>query len=128
MNIATLEKEETKEIEDTSMKIGITGWRGFIGSHLKDKIDNPVLFQGDMRNLDSVKSFVRQCDRIYHIAGKNRSIEGNIIANNLLGTANLVLACRLECVEPEIIFASSNQIQILNLGLQNYWKKILYQR
>ena len=42
------------------MRIGITGWRGFIGSHLAKRINNPMLFQGDMQNLDEVKEFVEE--------------------------------------------------------------------
>jgi len=94
------------------MKIGITGWRGFIGSHLSQRIDNPVLFQGDMRSLGAVKEFVGQCDRIYHLAGKNREEQdGQILANNLVGTGNLVLATKLLGHHPEIVFASSKQVE-----------------
>jgi len=93
------------------MKIGITGWRGFIGSHLTQRIDNPVLFQGDMRNLDEVKSFVGQCARIYHLAGKNRAEDGKILANNLVPTGNLVLATKLLGKSIEIVFASSKQVE-----------------
>ena len=94
------------------MKVGITGWRGFIGSHLSQRIDNPVLFQGDMRNMDDVKQFVGQCDRIYHLAGKNRvEGEGEILANNLVATGNLVLAAKLLCKNVELVFTSSKQVE-----------------
>jgi len=93
------------------MKVGITGWRGFIGSHLAKRIDDPVLFQGDMRNLDNVKEFVGQCDRIYHLAGKNRAEDGEILANNLVSTGNLVLATKLLGARTEIVFASSKQVE-----------------
>jgi len=93
------------------MKIGITGWRGFIGSHLAQRINSPVLFQGDMRNLDAVKEFVGQCDRIYHLAGKNRAGDGEILANNLVATGNLVLATKLLGARTEIVFASSKQVE-----------------
>ena len=93
------------------MKIGITGWGGFIGSHLSTRIDNPVLFQSDMRDLAAVKQFVGQCDRIYHLAGKNRAEDGQILANNLVGTGNLVLATKLLGHHPEIVFASSKQVE-----------------
>jgi UDP-2-acetamido-2,6-beta-L-arabino-hexul-4-ose reductase len=93
------------------MKIGITGWKGFIGSHLSARIDNPVLFQGDMRDLSAVKEFVGQCDRIYHLAGKNRTDEGQILANNLTSTGNLVLATKLLEVNPDIVFVSSRQVE-----------------
>jgi len=94
------------------MKIGITGWRGFIGSHLSTHIStNPVLFQGDIRDSGAVKEFVGQCDRIYHLAGKNRAEDGQILANNLVGTGNLVLATKLLGTNPEIVFASSKQVE-----------------
>jgi UDP-2-acetamido-2,6-beta-L-arabino-hexul-4-ose reductase len=96
------------------MKIGITGWKGFIGSHLKsalEKTDNElVLFEGNLCNLADCQIFVRRCDRIYHIAGHNRDTQGKILANNLFATGHLVLACKIEHVEPEIVFASSRQI------------------
>ncbi len=93
------------------MIVGITGWRGFIGSHLKERIENPVLFQGDMRKLDDVALFVRECDLIYHVAGLNRASDGAILANNIVSTGNLVLACKLQRVFPEIVFLSSTQIE-----------------
>ncbi len=93
------------------MRIGITGWKGFIGSHLVTRIDSPILFQGDMRNLDEVKEFVWTCDRIYHLVGKNRADAGRILANNLVGTGNLVLSTKLLGKNPEIVFASSKQVE-----------------
>ena len=93
------------------MKIGITGWRGFIGSHLVKRISGALLFPGDMRDLDTVKKFVYSCDRIYHFAGKNRAGDGEILANNLIGTGNLVLATKLTGTNPEIVFASSKQVE-----------------
>ena len=93
------------------MTTGITGWRGFIGYHLTGRIDNPVLFQGDMLDLGAVKQFVGQCDRIYHLAGKNRAEDGQILANNLVSTGNLVLATKLLGIHPEIVFASSSKAE-----------------
>ena len=93
------------------MRVGITGWRGFIGSHLSVRISDPVLFQGDMLDLSAVKEFVGQCDRIYHLAGKNRAEDGQILANNLVVTGNLVLATKLLGYHPEIVFTSSKQVE-----------------
>ena len=93
------------------MRIGITGWRGFIGNALREKVKNPVLFQGDMTNYDAAKEFTQQCDRIYHIAGKNREVEGKVLANNLVATGNLFLACKLQDIHPEIVFVSSKQVE-----------------
>lgn len=93
------------------MKIGITGWKGFIGSYLIKKIESPILFQGDLSNLDSVQLFVGNCDRIYHLAGLNREHEGKILANNLVATGNLILSLKLTNSNPEIIFLSSGQVE-----------------
>lgn len=93
------------------MKIGITGWEGFIGSYLRMKIGNPILFQGDLNNLDNVKLFVDNCDRIYHLAGLNREHEGKILANNLVSTGNLILSLKVINKNPEIIFLSSRQVE-----------------
>ncbi|KKL56678.1 hypothetical protein LCGC14_2243030 [marine sediment metagenome] len=93
------------------MRIGITGWRGFIGSYLKDKIENPILFQGNLKQLGDVKAFTKSCDRIYHIAGKNKGDDGNILSNNLVSTGNLILALKLQSINPEIVFVSPKQVE-----------------
>ncbi len=93
------------------MRIGITGWDGFIGSHLRKRIESPVLFEGNLHNLDNVKLFVNNCDRIYHLAGLNREPEGRILANNLVVTGNLILSLKLQNRNPEIIFLSSKQVE-----------------
>jgi UDP-2-acetamido-2,6-beta-L-arabino-hexul-4-ose reductase len=93
------------------MRIGVTGWEGFIGSYLVKKIANPILFRGDLRKLENVKEFVVHCDRIYHLAGLNREQEGKILANNLVATANLILSLTLLSKNPEIIFLSSKQVE-----------------
>jgi UDP-2-acetamido-2,6-beta-L-arabino-hexul-4-ose reductase len=91
------------------MKIGITGVNGFIGTHLKTVLEDPLLFQGDLNDITQVRNFVKECDRIYHLAGKNRDNLGEILKNNLISTANIILAMKLENKFPEIIFASSQQ-------------------
>ena len=92
------------------MKIGITGANGFIGSHLKRRLKNPVIFEGDLRSFDEVRKFVSKCDRIYHLAGKNRGNPGDILKNNLVSTSNIVLSMIMENKFPEIVFSSSKQV------------------
>lgn len=92
------------------MRTGITGGQGFIGSHLARHLDDPLLFKGDLTNLGDACEFVSSCDRIYHLAGKNREQPGEILKNNIVSTANLILACNIKKVNPEIIFASSQQV------------------
>lgn len=93
------------------MRIGITGAKGFIGSHLKTKLANPIVFNKDLTDLPEVRNLIRNCDRIYHLAGKNREEPGNIAKNNIISTSNIVLATILEDTYPEIIFASSKQVE-----------------
>ncbi|MFC1893548.1 NAD-dependent epimerase/dehydratase family protein [Chloroflexota bacterium] len=92
------------------MNIGITGWEGFIGSYLRERLGNPVLFEGDLRDLCKVKEFVKNCQRIYHLAGLNREEEGKILENNIHATGNLVLAVKNQN-SPEIVFPSSRQVE-----------------
>jgi len=66
-----------------------------------------------MRDIRDVREFVAQCDVIYHLAGKNRESDGGILANNLVGTGNLVLACLQTAHQPFVVFASSTQVTYL---------------
>jgi UDP-2-acetamido-2,6-beta-L-arabino-hexul-4-ose reductase len=93
------------------MIVGLTGWEGFIGSHLRRVLPDPLLFQGDLKDLDSVQDFVRRCDRVYHLAGLNREKPGGIVANNLVATGNLILSAILQNSQPETVFLSSTQVE-----------------
>jgi len=93
------------------MKIGITGANGFIGSHLRKRLTDPIIFDGDLKNIEEVRKFIRKCDRIYHLAGKNREKLGDISKNNIVSTSNIVLSMVLETKFPEIVFASSKQVE-----------------
>lgn len=91
------------------MKVGITGANGFVGRHLARVLDNPLIFHGDLTEINDVREFVLKCDRIYHLAGKNRADTGDILKNNIVSTANIILSMKLENKFPELIFASSQQ-------------------
>ncbi len=92
------------------MRIGLTGSKGFIGSYMANCLNDPIIFEGDMTKIRDLFEFVSYCDRIYHFAGKNREELGEILQNNIISTSNLVLATKIQSVNPEIIFASSQQV------------------
>jgi len=73
-------------------------------------LHDPLLFEGDLTNIRDACEFVCSCDRVYHLAGKNREQPGEILKNNIISTSNLILACKIKGVNPEIIFASSQQV------------------
>ena len=74
------------------------------------RLDDPILFEGDLTSISDACEFVGDCDRIYHLAGKNREPLGEILKNNILSTSNLILATKANKVDPEIVFASSQQV------------------
>jgi UDP-2-acetamido-2,6-beta-L-arabino-hexul-4-ose reductase len=77
-----------------------------------------------MDDIDSVIQFVNSCDRIYHLAGKNRAEKGQILKNNIISTSNLVFASLLKETPPEIIFSSSHQVLWSNLSEYVFAKTI----
>lgn len=106
------------------MQIGITGGGGFLGQALKQAIPQCIEPSGSLVDLAVARSFVRHCDRIYHLAGKNRDDPGKILANNLNATGNLVLGCILEEVDPDLVFASSTQVTTNPRQEYGFTKKI----
>jgi UDP-2-acetamido-2,6-beta-L-arabino-hexul-4-ose reductase len=93
------------------MDIGVFGGKGFIGSHLSRSLEDPQIFNRNMRSLNAVAEFVEDKNIIYHVAGKNREPQyGDIMYNNIRCTANLVVACKRLKIDPYIVFISSAQV------------------
>lgn len=100
------------------MRIGITGASGFIGSHLlcalKQRRDVSVsTFQRNGKNpfdASRLKSFVKNKDLIYHLAGVNRGTDEEILHDNVMGTFKLVQAVKAQASSARIVFASSVQV------------------
>lgn len=99
------------------IRIGITGQAGFVGTHLFNTLGltperyeripfEDAFFDNDTR----LRSFVRRCDVIVHLAGMNRHPDPMVIyATNLRLVQQLINAMEVEEVQPHVLFASSIQ-------------------
>lgn len=111
------------------MKIGITGGSGFIGTHVinalktkhdivvfdraKPKIEGIKFVSGNIIN-DSTKEVFEKCDAVIHLAaavGVKITEEDPVLTldTNILGTKNVLEACRANKIK-KIILASSSEV------------------
>jgi UDP-2-acetamido-2,6-beta-L-arabino-hexul-4-ose reductase len=94
--------------------VGLTGARGFIGRHLEPALKvrgyDVQYFDGDICNPEDVRAFVGRHRCIFHLAGKNRAPEDEILRVNIEGVYNLAAAAEKHG-HRHIIFASSNLIE-----------------
>jgi len=99
------------------LKIGITGQRGFIGTHLYnlislqkkefELIDFDISFFGNNGELDR---FVEQCDVIVHLAAINRHKNQNeIYATNIQLVEKLIASLERTKTFAHVLFSSSSQ-------------------
>jgi len=112
------------------MKIIIFGGSGFLGSHVADYLSehnhevtifdikaSPYLKAaqemviGDILDADAVNKITKGADAVYHFAGiadidQTKDIPYQTIQTNILGTANVLEACRINNVK-RFIFAST---------------------
>lgn len=101
------------------MKIGITGGKGFLGSHLiaalqKGRYQFELFEAYGISILDkkAMEKFVKEKDVIIHLAGKNRGDPYAMYQANLLGTLVLLESIREHSPDTAIIFASSVQVYV----------------
>ena len=77
-------------------KIGITGQSGFIGTHLYNHLIyktnyNIVSFEDSFFDHEiKLRSFVKNCDVIIHLAAKNRDNDPNLIYDINLNLVNFI--------------------------------------
>lgn len=100
----------------SSLKIGITGQAGFVGTHLFNTLGlNPkfqrVPFEDDFfTDNDKLKAFVAQCDVIVHLAAMNRHGDPQVIYDtNLELVDTLITALEATGSKAHILFSSSTQ-------------------
>ncbi len=105
------------------MRVGVTGARGFIGSHLMRALQSrPGCDVHAFTRTDptrppqpaELKEFVRHKDLIYHLGGVNRGSDEAILHGNVLGTLHLLIALKsFGNAATRIVFASSTQVYSL---------------
>ena len=104
------------------MKVGITGQAGFVGTHLfnmlgvENDIERIAFADEFFSDENKLRSFVRQCDVIVHLAAMNRHPEPQVIYDtNVALVEKLIAAMEAENVTPHVLFSSSTQEERDNL-------------
>ena len=101
------------------MKIGMTGCDGFIGRHLAEacRRNGWQVLAGGKETLGderSVAAFVRQCDRVVHLAGLSRHPDGEYLYRTNMRLAALLDGALLETPRP-LWFASTTHDTLKDL-------------
>lgn len=97
--------------------VGITGQAGFVGTHLYNTLGlfpeqicrvpfEDAYFDDDTR----LRSFVRECDVVVHLAAMNRHADTQLLyQTNIRLVEQLIAAMEHEKVSPYVLFSSSTQ-------------------
>lgn len=88
----------------------ITGAKGFIGSHLTNRLINDGVnvetWPVDILKLNQLLS-IDNVDVVFHLAAKTRCVDPNLISEiNIKGTLNVLEHCRMKDIK-KMVFASS---------------------
>ncbi len=104
-------------------KIGITGQKGFVGSHLyntlglyPEQFERVDFHKEYFENEKDLDHFVSQCDVIIHLAAMNRDPDPEVIYKNNVGLVQkLVSALERTKSTAHVLFSSSSQEERDNL-------------
>lgn len=104
------------------IRVGITGQAGFVGTHLYNTLGlfpdefMRIPFKDDIFQSDTeLRSFVKQCDVIVHLAAVNRHPDPQVLYETNLRLVNqLIGAMESEKVTPYVLFSSSTQEERAN--------------
>lgn len=99
------------------IRVGITGQPGFVGTHLYNELG---LFPDEFLRIpfedsyfqseEKLRSFVRECDVIVHLAAMNRHPDARVLYDTNIRLVNrLISAMEAEKVTPHVLFSSSTQ-------------------
>ena len=98
------------------IRIGITGQAGFVGTHLYNflglqaNVERIEFEDSYFSNEQLLKSFVKKCDVIIHLAAMNRHNDPEVLyQTNILLVDKLINSMVEEDVAPCVIFSSSTQ-------------------
>lgn len=104
------------------IKVGITGQAGFVGTHLYNTLGlepgkyervpfDDAFFDDPAR----LRSFVRQCDAVVHLAAMNRHPDPQVVHDtNLALVDKLIAALEAEGSRAHVLFSSSTQEDLGN--------------
>jgi len=116
-------------MENTIMKVGITGQTGFMGTHLynylnlKEGIETIPFEDAYFDDKPVFEDFVKKCDVIVHLAAMNRHEDQQVIYDtNINLVEKLIAACECTQSKPHILFSSSTQEKQDNLYGQSKQK------
>lgn len=110
--------------------VGITGQPGFVGTYLYNTLGlypqqykripfEDAYFQSE----DALRSFVRECDVIVHLAAMNRHPDAQVLyETNIRLVTQLIEAMEAERVRPHVLFSSSTQEERDNEYGRSKWE------
>lgn len=119
------------------LKVGITGQSGFIGTHLfnflnlkKDEITTVSFEDSYFQDDNKIRSFVKACDVIVHLAAMNRHGDPQVIYDtNIRLVKQLIAALEFTGKRIHVLFSSSTQEEKDNLyGKSKHDGRLLFEQ